>query len=80
MRLEGALVQSFSNCESRPQMGLRKKLWDCETNWILCFVPPNFENLSSAPKLVEKSMVIAHVFDKSENLGSKIDKSELDSE
>ena len=47
---------------------------------ILCFVPQNFENPSSAAELVEKIMVIAHVIGKSENFGTKIDKLELDSE
>ena len=49
-------------------------------NGILCFVPQNFENPSSAAELLEKIMVIAHVIGKSENLGTKIDKLELDSE
>ena len=47
---------------------------------ILYFVPQNFENSSSAAKLLEKMMVIAHVIGKSKNLGTKIDKLELDSE
>ena len=61
---------------------------DCEINnsgvakqiGILCFVPQNFENPSSAAELLEKIMVIAHVIGKSENLRTKIDKLELDSE
>ena len=40
----------------------------------------NFENSSSAAELLEKIMVIAHLIGKSENLGTKIDKLELDSE
>ena len=40
----------------------------------------NFENPSSATELLEKIMVIAHVISKLENLGTKIDKLELDSE
>ena len=47
---------------------------------ILCFVPQNFENPSSAVELLEKIMVIAHVIGKSKNLETKIDKLELDSE
>ena len=47
---------------------------------ILCFVVQNFENLSSVAELLEKIMVIAHVIGKPENLGTKIDKLELDSE
>ena len=47
---------------------------------ILCFVPQNFENPSSAAELLEKIMVIAHVIRKSENSGTKIDKLELVSE
>ena len=46
----------------------------------LCFVLRNFENASSASKLFENVLVIAHVVNKSENLGTKIDKSELDSD
>ena len=47
---------------------------------ILCFVPQNFKNPSSAAELLEKIMVIAHVIGISENLGTKIDKLELGSE
>ena len=47
---------------------------------FLCFVLQNFENPSSATELLEKIMVIAHVIGKSENLGTKIDKLELDFE
>ena len=43
-------------------------------------MPQNFENPSSAAELLEKIMVIAHVIGKSKNLGTKIDKLELDSE
>ena len=43
-------------------------------------MPQNFENPSSAAELLEKIMVIANVIGKSENLGTKIDKLELDSE
>ena len=42
-------------------------------------MPQNFENPSSAAKLLEKIMVIAHVISKSKNLGTKIDKLEFDS-
>ena len=43
-------------------------------------MPQNFENPSSAAEPLEKIMVIAHVIGKSENLGTEIDKLELDSE
>ena len=46
---------------------------------ILCFVAQNFENRSIAAELLEKIMIIAHVISKSENLGTKFDKLELDS-
>ena len=42
-------------------------------------MPQKF-NPSSAAELLAKIMVIAHVISKSENLGTKIDKLELDSE
>ena len=42
-------------------------------------MPQKF-NPSSAAELLAKIMVIAHVIGKSENLGTKIDKLELDSE
>ena len=42
-------------------------------------MPQKF-NPSSAAELLGKIMVIAHVISKSENLGTKIDKLELDSE
>ena len=43
-------------------------------------MPQNFGNPSSAAEHLEKIMVIAHVIGKSKNLGTKIDKSEFDSE
>ena len=43
-------------------------------------MPQNFKNPTSATKLFEKIMVIVHVIGKSENLRTKIDKLELDSE
>ena len=54
-----------------PKRGRLKKFWGCETNWhfVLC-----------AAELLEKIMVIAHVIGKLESLGTKINKSELDSE
>ena len=43
-------------------------------------MPRNFENPSNAAELLEKIIVIAQVIGKSKNLGTKIDKLELDSE
>ena len=56
------------------------KLWVAKQIGILCFVPQNFENSSSAAELLEKIMVIVHLIGKSENLGTKVDKLELNSE
>ena len=62
------------------------KLWVATPNriakevGILCFVPGNFENSSSATELFEKIMVIACVIGKSGNSEIKLDKLELDSD
>ena len=61
------IAQGFLNYGSRNKLAL-------------CFVPQNFENSSSVTELLEKIMAIAHIIGKSENLGTKIDKLELDSE
>ena len=75
------LEQGFLNYGLRPQMGSPKIILGIAKQiGILCFVPQNFENPSSAAELLEKIMVIAHVIGKSENLGTKIGKLELDSE
>ena len=60
--------------------GRLKKFWDRETNWHFVLCTRNFENSSSAAELLEKIMIVAHVMGKSENLRTKIDKLELDSE
>ena len=63
--------QDFSNC------GLRKKISGSRVKLAFCASCRETENPSSAAKLFEKFMVIAHVIDKSENLRTKIDKSQL---
>ena len=62
-----------------PKRGRLKKFWGREINWHFMLCARNFENPSSAAELLEKIMVIAHVIGKSKNLGTKIDKSELNS-
>ena len=63
-----------------PKRGCLKKFGVTKQSSILLFVPQNFENPSSTAELLEKIIVIAHVIGKSENSGTKIDKSVLDAE
>ena len=75
------LGQGFLNYGLQPQMGSPKIILGLQSKLaFMCFVPQNFENPSSTAELLEKIMVIAHVISKSEYLGTKIDKLELDSE
>ena len=66
--------------EKHPKGDRLKEFWVAKEIGVLCFVPRNLENPSSAAELLEKIMNIAHAIGKSENLGTKIDKSELDSD
>ena len=63
-----------------PKRGRLKKFGVTKQSSIFFFVPRNFENPSSGAELLEKTIVIAHVIGKSENLGTKIDKSVLDAD
>ena len=70
-------IRNFQTVGCNPKWSRANKFWGCGTNWLFVLCPANFENASSAAKLFEKIMVIAHLINKSE---TKIDKSELDSE